>query len=104
MQLRLALRERAAQLAGREVDALDEGFERRLVEDPRLAGLSGPLSAMGEASGDLGAGRPVDLGACLALARLLIEPVSELCLGLGGELLDATRPRDDEPPASPSAA
>jgi hypothetical protein len=104
IHLRLALRERAAGLAGYETNALDEGFERRLVEDSRLAGLSGPLSAMCEASEDLGAGRPVDLGACLALARFLIEPVSEMCLGLGQELLDATRPRNDEPPASSGAA
>jgi hypothetical protein len=59
---------------------------------------------MCEASQDLGGGRPVNLGACLVLARFLIEPVSELCLGLGGELLDATRPRDDEPPAPSVAA
>jgi hypothetical protein len=104
IHLRLALRERAAGLAGCEEDALDESFERRLAEDPRLAALSGPLSAMCEASGDLGAGRPVNLGACLVLARFLIEPVSELCLGLGGELLDATRRRDDEPPTPAGAA
>ncbi len=103
IHLRLALRERAAGLAGCDADALDESFERRLAEDSRLAGLSGPLSAMCEASRDLSAGRPVDLGACVALARFLIEPVGELCLGLGEELLDAARPRGGGPPASPGA-
>jgi hypothetical protein len=104
IHLRLALRERAAGLAGCEADALNDSFEQRLADDPRLAHLSGPLSAMCEASRDLGAGRPVDLGACVALARFLIDPVSELCLGLGGELIDATRPRDDERRATPGAA
>ena len=99
LHLRLALRERAAQLAGLAVEDVPEDLEERLAEDPELADMSAGLRLLAGVGRRLEERRPESLGFVLPVAELMLGPLTRLCLSLSGALIRAAR---DEHGAAPS--
>lgn len=89
--LRVALRERAAQLAEVAVTDVPDDLESRLAGDPELADLAAGLQLLGEVGTRLGEGRTVSLGLTLPVAELMLAPIARLCLSLSAALIRATR-------------
>ncbi len=91
LHLRLALRERAAQLAGVSMAELPGDLEERLARDPELADLAAGLRLLGEVGAHLDEARPVSLGFSLPVAELMLAPLTRLCMSLSAALIRAAR-------------
>jgi hypothetical protein len=100
LHLRLALRERAAQLGGMGATDLPGDLEERLARDPEFADLAAGLRLLREVGARLDQGRPVSLGFTLPVAELMLAPITRLCMSLSAALIRAAR--SEEPDASPS--
>ena len=91
LHLRLALRERAADLAGIPLADLPPDFDARLAEDPEVSPLEAGLRLLAETAEFLAAGQPTSLGLAVPVAEIMAKPVRDLCLSLSTPLLKAAR-------------
>jgi hypothetical protein len=94
VHMRLALRERAAQLAGLSFDEVPGDLEERLADDLELADMSAGLRLLAQVGRRLEEHRPASLGFALPVAELMLKPLTRLCLSLSGALIRATRGED----------
>lgn len=89
VHLWLALRERAAQLAGVEVASISINFEEHLASDPEVAGFGHGIVMLAGVARRILAGSPPPLGLSVALAGILSGAIRRLCSSLSNVLIDA---------------
>ncbi len=97
MHLRLAIRERAAQLAGLALADVPADIEQRLATDPELEQMATGLRLLARVGDRLHESRPLSLGFALPVSELMLKSVSRLCLSLSAALIRATRTGQDLP-------
>jgi hypothetical protein len=102
LHLRLALRERAAQLAQIPLADVPPDIEQRLASDPELEDMVSGLHLLARVGDGLNESRPLSLGFALPVGELMLAPVSRLCLSLSAVLVRATRDSQDMPTSTNS--
>ncbi len=97
LHLRLALRERAAQLAQIPIADIPHDIEQRLASDPELEHMASGLRLLARVGDRLQDSQPLSLGFALPVGELMLTPVSRLCLSLSAALVRATRENQNMP-------
>ncbi len=97
LHLRLALRERAAQLAQIPIADVPHDIEQRLASDPELEHMASGLRLLARVGDHLYDSQPLSLGFALPVGELMLTPVSRLCLSLSAALVRATRENQNMP-------
>jgi hypothetical protein len=92
LHLRLALRERAAQLARVPSADVPEDLEKRLAADPEVGDAAIGLRLLGDVANRVMRGEPPAIGFSVAVAEFMATPVRRLCFSLTMPLLRAVRP------------
>lgn len=91
LHLWLAVRDRAAQLAGIVASELDDAFEDRLDASPDLRDLAPGFTLLRDLAKRALSGAPAPLGYYTVAAALLVDPLRRVCSTLSRALPDAAR-------------